>query len=253
MRTFKARGIVLREYEAGESDKRLVLLCKEIGRLTVYARGARKPKSKFMAAAQLFAYGDYIIADGRQFNSVTQAEVIESFYPIRADYTCLCHAHLILEVCEKAIMENTPCDDLLLLLLKSLTYLSKLGKEAAGGGFFLTPKQITCVFLFRFYLYYGIAPATEECCLCGEGIEISEDGAFFCDEGYVCKKCAAQKKRRLRLSQAAWAGIKYILSKSPSEAFKFKTNALVLEELNKAARLCWDSHFEWKLLSGEFI
>jgi DNA repair protein RecO (recombination protein O) len=249
MKTFKARGVVLREYEAGESDKRLVLLCKELGRLTVYARGARKPGSKYMAAAQLFAYGDYVIADGRQFRSVTQAEVIESFYAVRADYSRLCHAHLMLEVCDKSIMEDTPCDELLLLLLKALTYLSK----PTASGAYLPPQQVTAVFLFRFYLFYGIAPATDECCVCGSEADVTSDGAYFSDEGYVCKACSAKKKRRLRLSQTAWYGLRYILQQGASEAFRFTARPLIIEELNKAARLCWDSHFEWKLQSGEFV
>jgi DNA repair protein RecO (recombination protein O) len=249
MKTFKARGIVLREYEAGESDKRLVLLCKELGRLTVYARGARKPGSKYMAAAQLFAYGDYVITDGRQWSSVSQAEVIESFYAVRSDYTRLCHGHLMLEVCEKSIMENTPCDELLLLLLKALTHLSK----PSAGGVFLPVEQVCAVFLFRFFLFYGIAPALDECCLCGEEAALTEDGAYFCDEGYVCKTCSPQKKHRLRLSQAAWAGLRYIWESGMAESFRFTARPLVLDELNKAARLCWDIHFDWKLLSGEFV
>jgi DNA repair protein RecO (recombination protein O) len=249
MKTFKARGIVLREYEAGESDKRLVLLCKEVGRLTAYARGARKPGSKYMAAAQLFAYGDYVIAEGSQWNSVAQAEVIESFYGIRSDYARLCHGHLMLEVCDKAILENTPCDELLLLLLKALSHLSK----PSAGGNFLPTEQVCAVFLFRFYLFYGIAPAMDECCVCGAEAELTEDGAYFCDEGYVCKACSPNKKHRLRISQAAWAGLRYILQSGTGEAFRFTARPLVLAELNKAARLCWDSHFEWKLMSGEFV
>ncbi len=248
MKTFKARGIVIREYEAGESDKRLVLLCKELGRVMVYARGARKPGSKFMAAAQLFAYGDYVIADGRQFKSVSQAEVIESFYAIRTDYARLCHAHLMLEVCDKAIMEDTPCDELLLVLLRALTYLSK-----PAGGVTLPPEQVAAVFLFRFYLYYGIAPSVDECCVCGGEATITGDGAYFCDEGYVCKHCSGTKKHRLRLSQTAWGGLAYILQQDTAQAFRFTTLPVVIGELNRAARLCWDGHFEWRLQSGEFI
>ena len=105
MQTIKARGLVLREYEAGESDKRLLLLCKEHGRMMIYARGARKPKSKFMAAAQLFTYADYVITVGRGFHALAQAQVIESFYGLRTDYDRLTAAHLLAEVCEKTLLE----------------------------------------------------------------------------------------------------------------------------------------------------
>ena len=143
VKTFKARGIVLRETEAGESDKRLILLCKGYGRLLVYARGARKPKSKFLAAAQLFTYGDFIIGDGQQFYALTQAEPIECFYGIRNDYDALRYAHYIAEISEKTILDAQPVDDLLLLLLKTYQILNLPS--------IVPPKQAALVFLFRFF------------------------------------------------------------------------------------------------------
>jgi DNA repair protein RecO (recombination protein O) len=140
VKQIKVRGIVLREYAAGESDKRLVIFCKGVGRLLVYARGARKPTSRFMSAAQLFTYADFVLTKGNGFYSLAQAEIIESFYPLREDYDRLMAAHLVAEVCEKTLLDSIESDDLLRLVLKSLTLLAK-GK--------VSPAQVATVFLLH--------------------------------------------------------------------------------------------------------
>ena len=239
MQTIKARGLVLREYETGESDKRLLLLCKEHGRMMIYARGARKPKSKFLAAAQLFTYADFVITVGRGFHALAQAEVIESFYDLRTDYDRLTAAHLLVEVCEKTLLENIACDDLLRLALKSLSHLSKP---------LLPPMHIVGVFFMRFYAYYGFAPEVDACVACGEDVD---SGAFFSAEGLVC--AAHKPGYGIRLSHAAVLALRHIFGSDLTVAFRFKAHESVLRELWQSARMLWRFHFDWKLTAEEFI
>jgi DNA repair protein RecO (recombination protein O) len=242
MKTIKARGLVLREYEAGECDKRLVLLCKGHGRLTVFAKGARKPKSKFMAAAQLFTYADFVLADGAGFRALAQAEVIENFYNLRGDYERFAYAHLLAEICEKTIMDSLSCDGLLLLLLKALSHLNKESGLPAG--------QVASVFLFRFYNHYGIAPPLEACCLCG-GEPVAN--AAFCREGVLCAPCAGRVAHRVPLAPGALAALRHIPQSGLKEAFMFKADEAVLGQVFRAGMLYWDSHFEGKLKSLDLI
>ncbi|MCL2499371.1 MAG: DNA repair protein RecO [Defluviitaleaceae bacterium] len=243
MKTFKTRGLVLREYEAGESDKRLLFLCKGVGRLFVYAKGARKPKSKFIAASQLFTYADLVIAEGRGFNSMAQATVIESFYDLRTDYDALCCAHVITEICEKTILENENCDDLLRLTLKALGYLHK--KEPP-----LSHLQVLAVFMLRFFLWYGVAPSSGECCVCGGDVGLS----FLCAEGLVCN----DHKRNLSgefvpLSPHALTALRYILENDLTKAFLFTVGDGIVREIQNAARMLWRHHFEWELRSLTYL
>ena len=239
MNTFKTKGLVLREYEAGESDKRLVLLCKGTGLLMVYARGARKAKSKFLAASQMLTYGDYVLADGKRFVSMAQADVIESFYPIRQDYTRLCYAQYVLEICEKTIPSRTPCDEVLRLLLKTLQHISKD-----------TPGAVS-VFLFRFFLFNGLEPEMNCCCICGCAEPSGSAGVsrLFCEEGIVCHNCQRRgaSKTSMLLSYSAGEAVRYILGADLKQAFLFKAEESVLEELALASCLCLRGHFPIKL------
>ncbi|MCL2708138.1 MAG: DNA repair protein RecO, partial [Defluviitaleaceae bacterium] len=216
MKSFKARGVVIRETEAGESDKRLTLLCKGHGKLNVYARGARKAKSKFLGAAQLFCYGDYVINDGGAFLAMAQAQPIESFYRVRGDYDALRHAHYAAEICEKAVLEDTQADELLLLLLKTLKRLDRAAANNEG----VPPRQVSAVFLFRFFKYYGIAPEAGACCACGdEGIGSLR---YFGADGALCESCAKKTPRRALMSAAALEALRHILESGLNEAFMFK-------------------------------
>ena len=239
METIKARGLVLREYEAGESDKRLLLLCKGHGRMMIYARGARKPKSKFMAAAQLFTYADFILNKGRGFYALGQAEIIQNFYGLRSDYDRLAAAHLVAEVCEKTLLEDIACDDLLQLAMKSLAHLNKPQ---------LPPLQVISVFFMRFYAYYGLTPETEMCTVCGDYID---NEAYVCAEGLVCK--IHKPPYSIKLSQAAVYALRFILSNDLSGAFLFNAHESIQNELWKASKTLWQHHFDWKLKSEDFI
>jgi len=233
----KVRGIVLREYEAGESDKRLIILCKGIGRIMVYARGARKPTSKFMAAAQLFTYADFVLTRGRGFYALAQADIIENFYPLREDCDRLMSAHMIAEVCEKTMWDNLESDDLLRLALRSLSVLSK-GE--------VPPLQVSSVFLTRFFDVYGLRPQTDACMVCSTALT-KDIKVVLTTEGLVCdthKPVVYQP-----LSSTAMFALQYILSGDLSQAFRFTAQEGLLAELHRAAHFLWKCHFDWKIVS----
>jgi len=235
MTKIKVRGIVLREYEAGESDKRLLIFCKEHGRLFAYARGARKPTSKFMAASQPFTYADFILVQGRGFYSLAHADIIENFYTLREDYDRLMAAHTVAEVLEKTLWDDIESDDLLKLSLRTFLVLSKGRVE---------PLQALSVFLFRFFDVFGLRPQTDGCVLCDT--QLSEMlKPMICSEGLIChthKPITYQS-----VTHTAIKAMQHILDSQPAEAFLFSAADSVILELKKVASMLWSCHFEWEL------
>ena len=54
---FEVTGIVLSTMPIGEFDKRVVILSSEFGKMSAFARGARKQNSPFLAGSQPMTFG----------------------------------------------------------------------------------------------------------------------------------------------------------------------------------------------------
>ena len=151
----KFRGVIIRETNVREADKILTILTKEYGKLTVGAKGARNTKSKYLVA-QLFSYCDFVVYKGRGFYSLTQVDLIESFYTLRLDYERLEMAYEIVKKLDKwTIGEFLPAENetLLLLLLKSLVNLCKQDVDY---------QLVYLVFGFKFLQIIGFSPENDD-------------------------------------------------------------------------------------------
>ena len=83
-------GMVLKSVPAGEYDRRIEILTKERGRISGFARGARKPGSPVMAAASPFVFGTFKIDESRSAVRILEARVDNFFEKLRLDPAAAC-------------------------------------------------------------------------------------------------------------------------------------------------------------------
>ena len=230
MNIIKVRALVIKEYEAGESDKRLLLLCKEKGRILVRVRGARKPKSKFVSSAQVFAYSDFVLSEGNGFYSVNQADIIESFYGLRTDYDKLMNAALIVNSCAKVVLEDIQVDDLLYLTLISLKTL--VDKP-------YPPIQTSSVFLLRMISWYGFQPETENYVKLPSS---PHSKIYITPDGIIRSEDSPNAKNKL-ISESTAKALNHIITSDVKKSFSFNVSENVLKEVESVCRLLWNFHF----------
>lgn len=127
----KTRGIVLRELPLGEADKLLIVFSDTNGRISVSAKGAKKPGSRFIAASQLFAYSEMELIKGKSMYILRNAEMLESFFNLRNDFDTLTAASNVARLASRVIQEELPDRETLRLVLKTLALLDKGGRDPA--------------------------------------------------------------------------------------------------------------------------
>ena len=119
----EVNAIVLSSMPVGESDRRLVLLSRELGKITVFSRGARSPKSSLLAASQPFAFGVFTILPGKSAYSLVKAEISHYFRELTEDLMLLSYGTYFLEFAAYFSEENMDGTEELSLLFYSLKAL----------------------------------------------------------------------------------------------------------------------------------
>lgn len=118
-------GVVLSSMPVGEYDRRIVLLTRERGRITAFAKGARKPNSALMAVSCPFVCGKFYLYEGRSSYTLRNADVMAYFNKLQQDLEMLCYASYFTELADYYAKENLVAADMLNLLYLAFRALEK--------------------------------------------------------------------------------------------------------------------------------
>ena len=105
MNTFLT-GMILSAMPVGEYDRRLVILTKEYGKITVFAKGARKPNSALIGVTRSFIFGTFEVYRGRDSYTMYKASAKEYFENVVNDLNAVCYACYFAEIADYYGREN---------------------------------------------------------------------------------------------------------------------------------------------------
>ena len=234
MGILKLRGIVLKETADSSSGKRITVLSKGAGKFTLLAKGSKTPKSKFMSAAQMFSYSDFVVFEGKGFLSVTQADIIESFYFLRENIESLYAASYFCELVDKTTPPGMEADESMRLLLKSFQEFSKPSPKVLF---------IYTVFRLKYLCILGLMPDFENL--------KNRDSEIYFDEksGFLFGGEIGGEK----ISRPALAALSHIFASDIKTVYSFNVSCEILFELEKISCILYLIHIGENTKSEGFL
>jgi DNA repair protein RecO (recombination protein O) len=158
---YRDEAVVLRTQKLGEADRIVTLLTRRHGRVRAVAKGVRRTASRFGARVEPFSHVDLQLYEGRELDTVTQAETIAPYGErIAADYGRYTAGTAVLETAERLTAEER--EPSLRLYLLVVGALKALAEQAH------TPSLVLDAFILRAMTIAGYEPALEACARCGE-------------------------------------------------------------------------------------
>jgi len=177
---YRDEAIVLRVHKLGEADRIVTFLTRGHGRVRAVAKGVRRTTSRFGARLEPFSHVDIQFHIGRNLDTVTQVEALESHgSSLSADYSRWTSGSAMLETAERMTpVEREPAQQQYLLLVGGLRAL--VGTEHA-------PSLVLDAYLLRSLAVAGWSPSFDACARCGE---VGPHRAFsIVGGGALCADC----------------------------------------------------------------
>ena len=235
-------GLVLSASPVSEYDKRLVVLTKEYGKITMFARGARRQNSMLMACSSPFTFGYFTIYKGRNSYNLMSAQVSNYFVELREDIEAVTYGLYFCEFVDCYTKENQEATDVLKLLYQSCRALCI--KE-------LDKRMVRFVFEAKLIYLNGEITPLYECVKCGSkenliGISI-ENG------GLICQECIGTISDLIKLSPSAIYTLQYIMYSSIEKLYSFTVTEEVIKEIEFVMKKYISRYIDRKFKSMDML
>ena len=220
------QGVMLSAMPMGEYDKRIVLLTRERGKISAFAKGARKPNSPFRAASNPFVFGVFTLYEGRSSYNLNQAEITHQFVELAGCQPGIYYGYYFLELADYFGREGTDEKEMMNLLF--ITVKALLNPK-------IDDRLVRCVYELRTMAEQGLMPGIFRCVCCDK--ELTGEDLFFSQEnhGVLCRDCLVKESipDGKRIAPAVLYTMQYIVSVPMGKLYSFTLSEEVLRELER--------------------
>ena len=234
-------GMILKSEPIGEYDRRVVILTKERGKISAFARGARKPGNRFMAATNPFCFGEFKLYPGKNAYTLQDIHIDNFFQELRDDFLGAYMGIYFMEVADYYGRENSDDKELLKLLYQSLRALESpvLHKDL-----------VRAVFELKAITINGEGPNMFFCMHC----HTAEELHYFSvtNGGMLCRKCKTISESS-RIHESTRYAMQFVISTKIEKLFTFQLSKEVLEEFQKIIKEYLQTYLKHSFKSLEII
>ena len=213
-------GMILSAAPVGDYDKRVVILTKERGKISAFARGARRPNSSLVGVTTPFAFGEMTLYEGKSSYNLVQADISNYFSELRTDMEGAYYGFYFMEFADYYTKENNDEREMLKLLYQTLRALTNPH---------IPNMLIRYIFELKALTINGQAPQVFQCMTCGN----KERHAVFSavKGGLVCSECMKDVRDGMSLDPSTLYSMQYIETSTIEKLYTFNVTEKVLTEL----------------------
>ena len=235
-------GMVLSTMPIGEYDRRVVILTKEQGKISAFARGARRPNSSLVGAVNPLAFGEFTMYEGRTSYTIQSASITNYFAELREDVVGAYYGFYFLEVADYYAKEYTDEREMLKLLYQSMRALINPH---------IPDRLVRRIFELKALTVNGQAPQVFQCVICGD----QERPAVFSPAkgGLVCSECSGDVIDGMILDNSTLYSMQYIESTPVVKLYTFTVAENVLAELEKVMDRLMEVYVDRRFKSLEIL
>jgi len=187
MATLKSPGLILRKIPFSETSLILKVYTRESGLVSLMAKGAKRPKSKFRGLLDFFNLNQFLYPEKSKAEILTlsDAGLIREFPRLKSDPALQSLAHVFMELFLKYVQEPHKSRSHYELLLE---HFEGLDETHGTADFSLR----LCDFLLGLSAVSGFSPQFSRCAQCGKavtGLRVRMDPDAG---GPLCASCAGR-------------------------------------------------------------
>jgi DNA repair protein RecO (recombination protein O) len=246
MPVYKAEAIVLRQQTLGESDRIVTLFTREYGKVRAVGRGIRRPTSRLAGRIEPFTHARLLLARGRTFDIIAQAEIVRPFPGVRADLLRGAYAAYVVELIDRGVPERDRQEEIFVLIVDALDALEWAREDDA--------EIASLKFAVRLAGLLGYQPETAACVECGRRLPraqgVAGGWAFSPGSGgALCPACRVRDFGAVSVSPGVLAACDYLLRVPERQSDRLRIPPVQRAELAQLVQLHLEHRLEAKLRS----
>lgn len=218
----KTLGFVLKSEDRGEANQFFTVFTEKFGKIKILARGIRKIKSKLRSNFQLFSLCEIEFIQGKNYKTLTDAVVIDSFFEINKDLEKLKITYQISEVLD-SLVKGEESDEEVWRLLKEI--FNRLNEDKKV-------KIIYYYFLWKILENLGYKPELYSCLLCHNRLKPEELYFSPREGGMICKNCFKENQDLIQILPDTIKILRLFLEENSK---RIKINESVFENLKEVS------------------
>lgn len=231
MAIYKTEAVVLRKRPLGEADQIITFLSPELGKFDAAAKGIRKVKSTFLGKLELFCHVRLLAAEGKNLDTISQAELLNPHKGINKDIAHFAYGSLVLELIDLFTEQGEKNRTLFKLLDSTLESLERKKNL----------KLVLIIFQIKLLRILGYMPEIKKCVICASGKNIS----FFSPSGggAVCALCRGNANDAMQAGESVFKIIDTFSKLPLNSTQRVNLSALQIEGTERIL----ESHVKYRL------